>query len=259
VYMTYDLHGQWDYGNPYSVSGCPTGDCLRSHVNYTETILSLSMITKTGVPGPKIVAGVASYGRSFGMVDPNCPGPNCHFTGPGSGARKGMCTQTAGYIANAEIRRWIDHGQYGNYNMETYWDEPSRSIITYSSDGTWVAYMNETERDYRFAQYIVNYWLSGTSLWAMDLTEFVPQLPDGNRLAPFEYTECSETFDSLDALSAAADIPDICMNVYLMQALSGNLTSSLNKYNDILENDYDEKFGYYVNAVKAASPHALDC
>lgn len=46
VYMTYDLHGQWDYDNPYSISGCPTGDCLRSHVNYTETILSLSMITK---------------------------------------------------------------------------------------------------------------------------------------------------------------------------------------------------------------------
>ncbi|KAJ4291376.1 hypothetical protein N0V88_005969 [Collariella sp. IMI 366227] len=33
VYMTYDLHGQWDYGNPWSTPGCPTGNCLRSYKN----------------------------------------------------------------------------------------------------------------------------------------------------------------------------------------------------------------------------------
>lgn len=31
VYMTYDLHGQWDYGSKWAQPGCPTGDCLRSH------------------------------------------------------------------------------------------------------------------------------------------------------------------------------------------------------------------------------------
>ncbi|KXT03331.1 hypothetical protein AC578_4004 [Pseudocercospora eumusae] len=41
VYMTYDLHGQWDYNNKYSSSGCPKGDCLRSHVNLTETNTAL--------------------------------------------------------------------------------------------------------------------------------------------------------------------------------------------------------------------------
>jgi spore germination protein YaaH len=30
VYMTYDLHGQWDYGNPFSIEGCEAGNCLRS-------------------------------------------------------------------------------------------------------------------------------------------------------------------------------------------------------------------------------------
>lgn len=30
VFMTYDLHGQWDYGSPFSNPGCPTGNCLRS-------------------------------------------------------------------------------------------------------------------------------------------------------------------------------------------------------------------------------------
>jgi GH18 family chitinase len=31
VYMTYDLHGQWDYGNPNAYDSCPSGKCIRSH------------------------------------------------------------------------------------------------------------------------------------------------------------------------------------------------------------------------------------
>jgi chitinase len=41
VYMTYDLHGQWDAGNKWSNPGCPGGNCLRSHVNKTETLNAL--------------------------------------------------------------------------------------------------------------------------------------------------------------------------------------------------------------------------
>lgn len=43
VYMTYDLHGQWDAGNKFSMEGCPAGNCLRSHINYTETLTVLAM------------------------------------------------------------------------------------------------------------------------------------------------------------------------------------------------------------------------
>jgi GH18 family chitinase len=68
VYMTYDLHGQWDYGNKWTSPGCTNGNCLRSHVNLTETINSLAMITKAGVLSNKVVVGVVSYGRSFKMA-----------------------------------------------------------------------------------------------------------------------------------------------------------------------------------------------
>ncbi|KFY83394.1 hypothetical protein V500_10074, partial [Pseudogymnoascus sp. VKM F-4518 (FW-2643)] len=81
IYMTYDLHGQWDYGNKWTSPGCPTGNCLRSHVNLTETINALSMITKAGVASNKIVVGVTSYGRSFKMAQAGCTGPECLFTG----------------------------------------------------------------------------------------------------------------------------------------------------------------------------------
>jgi chitinase len=81
VYMTYDLHGQWDYGNQFSQDGCPAGSCLRSHVNLTETNYALAMITKAGVPASKINVGISSYGRSFGMTKAGCTGPMCKYKG----------------------------------------------------------------------------------------------------------------------------------------------------------------------------------
>jgi GH18 family chitinase len=43
VYMTYDLHGQWDAGNPNTYDQCDSGRCIRSHVNLTETRNSLAI------------------------------------------------------------------------------------------------------------------------------------------------------------------------------------------------------------------------
>ncbi|KAK7753974.1 hypothetical protein SLS62_004073 [Diatrype stigma] len=123
VYMTYDLHGQWDYGSEWASPGCPAGDCLRSHVNITETMLALSMVTKAGVPSSKIVVGLSSYGRSFKMTDPNCSGPMCTFVGPESAAKKGMCTDTAGYLGNAEIDRIIK----GGGDIQSWYDEETMS------------------------------------------------------------------------------------------------------------------------------------
>ncbi|KAK4119786.1 glycoside hydrolase family 18 protein [Parathielavia appendiculata] len=54
VYMTYDLHGQWDYGNPNAFDFCLSGKCIRSHVNLTETYNMLAVVPKAGVPNNKI-------------------------------------------------------------------------------------------------------------------------------------------------------------------------------------------------------------
>jgi GH18 family chitinase len=166
VYMTYDLHGQWDYGNKWSSPGCEEGDCLRSHINKTETYSSLSMITKAGVPSHKIFAGISSYGRSFKMAQAGCTGPMCRFTGSASvsNAAKGACTDTGGYIASAEIRDIINQG--GNIN--TFYDEPSDSDILVYQDTEWVAWMNDETKANRVAWYrSLN--LGGVSDWAVDL------------------------------------------------------------------------------------------
>ncbi len=74
--------------------GCKGGNCLRSHVNMTETMMALAMITKAGVPANKVVVGMARYGRSFKMSQAGCTGPMCTFTGDRlhSDAAPGPCT-----------------------------------------------------------------------------------------------------------------------------------------------------------------------
>jgi hypothetical protein len=56
VFMTYDLHGQWDANNKYAQEGCDSGMCLRSHVNLTETHTALSMVSLLPICLPKVVS-----------------------------------------------------------------------------------------------------------------------------------------------------------------------------------------------------------
>ncbi|KAK9855849.1 hypothetical protein MYU51_001467 [Penicillium brevicompactum] len=171
VFMTYDLHGQWDAGNPNAQPGCDDGSCLRSHVNMTETRESLSLITKAGVDSGKVVVGVSSYGRSFQMADADCDGPLCKFTGSrlSSNAEKADCTDTAGYISNAEINQLLKHNS-SRVNKH-YVDTHSNSNIMIYDDTNWVAYMSPEIRASRTKMY-ESLGMGGTVNWATDLEEF---------------------------------------------------------------------------------------
>lgn len=179
--MTYDLHGQWDYGAKWSLPGCGGESCLRSHINMTETLNALSMITKAGVPSNKIVVGVASYGRSFQMTKAGCTGPQCGFTGPESSAKKGRCTNTNGYISNAEIEEIIGSVKMNgspntpkrdNSGIHTFTDDSETQILVYD-DTNWVAYMDDDNKERRKAKWKgLNF--AGTTDWAVDLATFTP-------------------------------------------------------------------------------------
>ncbi|KAL4865610.1 hypothetical protein BDV12DRAFT_200020 [Aspergillus spectabilis] len=108
VFRTCDLHGQWEYVNRYATPGFPSyderlGNRLRSHVNLTETVDTLSMVTKVGVPSNMTIVGVSSYGPSLEVTTPGCWTEQCKYMGPESGAFAGRCTTTAGYISDYEI------------------------------------------------------------------------------------------------------------------------------------------------------------
>ncbi|KAL4996287.1 hypothetical protein BDV10DRAFT_187234 [Aspergillus recurvatus] len=260
VYMTYDLHGQWDYGNSWAQEGCLTGNCLRSQVNLTETEYALAMITKAGVESTSIVVGVASYGRSFGMADQDCTGPNCHFTGTNtsSTAEEGECTRTAGMIANAEINRILSLGDEDS----SYYDQGSDSnVIVWNN--TWAAYMDSDTMTSRTSYYRrLNF--GGTVDWAVDLVAFTGD--DGDYSDDDDWDEpavptlaaCSATFDSIDALGdAASSIPGHCATQYTLQTLSAALSAAMKNYTDLMDNGYDKKFKIYADAVVENSGAAV--
>lgn len=81
------------------------------------------MIKKTGVPTRKIIIGVASYSRSF----KGCYGPDYFYTMNRLNleAKKGIYTDTAGYVANGKIdeisedksyiiKHYVDSSSYSN-------------------------------------------------------------------------------------------------------------------------------------------------
>ncbi|KAL4945992.1 hypothetical protein BDV06DRAFT_218701 [Aspergillus oleicola] len=167
VYMTYDFHGQWDYETSYVQDWCEGGNCLRSHVNLTETEHALAMITKAGVPRSAIAVGVASYGRAFEMTDADCSQPECKFKGPEMTAIPGMCTRTPGIIAIAEIEALMIEGDIN----ESYYDPASDSNILIYNDTQWVAFMSKgTMR--RRVEYYRSLKFAGYANWAVDLTHW---------------------------------------------------------------------------------------
>ncbi|KAH7024975.1 uncharacterized protein B0I36DRAFT_251289 [Microdochium trichocladiopsis] len=173
VYMTYDLHGQWDTENHYSQEGCDFGNCLRSQVNLTETKQSLAMITKAGVPGRKVIVGVTSYGRTYKMADAGCAGPGCTYLGDPktSPAKKGVCTDTAGYLADAEINEIIDDRRRAGRVVTQYKDASSNSDILVYDDGEWVSWMNPSTKSARAALY-AGWGLGGTTDWAVSQQKY---------------------------------------------------------------------------------------
>ena len=126
---------------------------------------SLAMVTKAGVPANKLVVGISSYGRSFRMAEEGCTGPMCTFLGTreDSMAAKGECTDTAGYIADAEIRQLQLQGS----GQSTY-DADSDSDIFVYHGAEWVGWMDTDTKSRRVDLYQgLNF--GGTSDWAIDL------------------------------------------------------------------------------------------
>ncbi|KAF3054755.1 hypothetical protein CFAM422_013264 [Trichoderma lentiforme] len=262
IYMTYDLHGQWDYNNKWTSPGCPTGNCLRSHVNITETKDALSMITKAGVPSNKVVVGVSSYGRSFKMAQAGCTGPMCQFTGSPrvSNAAKGRCTDTSGYISNAEIE---DILLFGKVNKQ--WTDAGSDILVYN-DTEWVAYMNDTTKAARATLY-ASYNFAGTSDWAVDLQEYVDgseedEGPDDNFVAVINdnyYAKCDANYTSLDQLTDnKGSIPYYCMDQYIVDVEIQILTDALAKYKDLVSSGYDDKFKIYEEYTTELVPTQIN-
>ncbi|KXJ87032.1 hypothetical protein Micbo1qcDRAFT_125215 [Microdochium bolleyi] len=187
VYMTYDLH-----------------------------------VTKAGVPTKKIFVGESSYGRSFKMAEAGCDGADCFFLGDktNSPAKKGPCTDTGGYISNAEIQDIIAQG--GDSNKWWY---------DYHSDSAVLAY---TDAD-----------VTGSE----DQWENLPSAKDR--------PDCkSGPYSKIEDIPADAD--DYCKDLYILQVLHKDLQASLDTYDDLIDGGYDKKFDSYAKAVAKSGNSAIE-
>ncbi|KAF2819903.1 putative glycosyl hydrolase, family 18 [Ophiobolus disseminans] len=260
IYMTYDLHGQWDYGNKWTSPGCPNGDCLRSHVNETETKDALSMITKAGAASNKVVVGVSSYGRSFKMAQSGCDSEDCKFTGSSgqSNAAKGRCTDTAGYISNAEINEIILSGK-----VNKKWTKEGSNMMVYN-DTEWVAWMDDEMKKSR-SRFYDTYNFAGTTDWAVDLQKFTDG-SGGNEDDDYEgyedpnyWSDCTGKYSTLKQLEDAKDaLPSHCVDQYIADVEVAVHDGALEKYKTLVDNGYDKKFEIYEKFVRAQIPEQIN-
>ncbi|KAJ2354092.1 hypothetical protein GGH92_000257 [Coemansia sp. RSA 2673] len=254
VYMTYDLHGQWDY-NIDSL-----GPNLRSHVNWTETQQALNLITHAGVPSNKVLLGLGAYGRSFQQVDPNCSGPSCKFTGPPSGALPGKCTNANGYISLAGINKMIKDGG----TRRQYYDQASDSDVLLYGKDQWVAWSSENSMRIR-GDWAKDNNLGGTVLWAADLVEESSREEEGEEDEeeyPFDpIANCPkdvEAFSDIDAVMAmdgnslgylkclGIELQSpMCFDYAAARSLFKMSENSISKYKFLKDNNYETIFKDY--------------
>ncbi|GAW18664.1 hypothetical protein ANO14919_081450 [Xylariales sp. No.14919] len=108
--------------------------------------------------------GLPLYGCSFQMTQADCYTEMCTFTWPGSGATKGKCIDTAGYISNWEIQQILETP--GN-DAQQYFSTVVGDIIVYN--GTqYISYMTTATYNSRF-QWAQSLNFGGVCDWAMDL------------------------------------------------------------------------------------------
>jgi GH18 family chitinase len=257
VYMTYDLHGQWDYGNVFVNQGCPNGNCLRNHVNMTETNYALAMITKAGVPRSKVLVGMGSYGRSFKMSTPGCTGPECTFTGPASGATPGRCTGEPGYISNFEIQSLIEESKNGGKSVQVIQNPEGDVAIIDNTD--WVGFMTPETLAARLAMFQKDNW-GGTVEWAIDLNSDSYSgltIDDENEIDPgpplCDFSVHPNTLDDV----ANGNYPIACGAFYALDVLSSELDAANSEFDDA-NNGYDALFGYYVKYMKKVIPPVIN-
>jgi chitinase len=258
-----------DVGNKAAIPGCEAGNCLRSHINKTETHDAMAMITKAGVEARQLVIGISSYGRSFRMNDESCSGPFCTYAGDRnqSMAYAAPCTATAGYISNAELNDIIN--STGNYSIvKSYIDEDSDSnILMYGDPGAvdWVAYMDGDLKANRI-DWIKGLNFGGSSDWAIDLQNYSDNEngDDDGEGADDEAGEDTPTCHSnnnpgtLDGLADQADSLDPgCVNLFAMDILYSQLLDSLSLFETNSE-DYDDKFNWYEKWTKEQIQPRLD-
>ncbi|KAH9502496.1 hypothetical protein Btru_068845 [Bulinus truncatus] len=161
--MSYDFHGSWDpftgHNSPlYGHSG-DTGD----NANYYIDFAAKYWVQK-GAPKEKLNIGLATYGRSFTLSDPNRHEVGDPAPSPG---QAGQFTREAGFLAYYEICEIIKSGA----SVHQINDQQVPYLV---KGNLWVGY-DDPQSLRNKVKYIKNNGYGGSMIWALDLDDFHDQ------------------------------------------------------------------------------------
>ncbi|KAB5588844.1 hypothetical protein CTheo_7709 [Ceratobasidium theobromae] len=148
--MSYDYHGSWDATiNSTNSSALP-------HTSLEDIKDSALLYTRAGINMSKINLGLASYGRTYALADPNCNGYGCRMTGSGS---PGECSDAGGFLSYSEIRRLAKNTTvHYDQTSQTKWMKNGRDLITFDDQDTWAVKK----------EFAANTCFGGTMLWNIE-------------------------------------------------------------------------------------------
>nr|BAV14502.1 chitinase [Lymnaea stagnalis] len=158
--MSYDFHGSWD---PYTGHNSP----LYGHAGETGANVNMNIDSAAkywvskGAPKDKLNIGLATYGRTFTLSD-----PNKHEVGDGapSPGPAGQFTREAGFMAYYEICDLIKSGA-------TVHQIDDQKVPYLVKGNVWIGY-DDPQSLRNKVKYIKDNGYGGSMIWALDLDDF---------------------------------------------------------------------------------------
>ncbi|XP_022315648.2 acidic mammalian chitinase-like isoform X1 [Crassostrea virginica] len=160
--MTYDLHGSWE-----SVTGLHAG--LYASNNDPDKTLNVASAAEywhqKGAPREKLIIGLATYGRSFTLVDSSQHGVGAPVSGAGLA---GPYTREKGFLSYYEICEMQKSGQGVTYR------DPVAKVPYFVNPNTklWVGFDDEASLSAKLTELIIKDGYGGAMTWSLPLDDF---------------------------------------------------------------------------------------
>lgn len=161
--MTYNYHGSWENvtGHHSSVWPHSLDQGSRRELCMQWTV---DFWLSKGAKREQIILGLATYGMTFTLVDPNNNGVMAPaIRGGGRGLKY---TNERGIMAYYEVCEYLTQGGW-----RTVWIDEQKSPYAYGGD-QWVGYDNQESLKIKVETMINGYNLAGAFVWSVEMDDF---------------------------------------------------------------------------------------
>lgn len=127
----------------------------------TEIKLAAELLWRNNIKPSQVALGYGFYGRAFTLQNPACTKPGCPFKG---GAKKGVCTDTSGYLAYYEVQDILKK----NPSIKPVHDKDAAVKYLAWDKDQWISY-DDADTFKQKVEWANSMGFSGSLIWAADL------------------------------------------------------------------------------------------